>query len=68
MTYCIYYHCPHCKRPDCGSEPGEKGNELVDVRNKTEARDLFNTYKPCRHMKIISIEKYDPHWRITKIE
>lgn len=56
MIYICHYRCPHCKHPDCGEEPMKQDNELVEAISKTDARRFFNQYKPCRHMKIVSIE------------
>lgn len=57
MVYIVYYTCPHCKNPDCGEDPMKRANELVTARTKTEAREIFNSGKPCRHMKIAEIRE-----------
>lgn len=51
--YLVWVACPHCKTP-CGPDVG---NEYVPAKNKAEARELINAYKPCRHMQIIKIEE-----------
>lgn len=57
MVYICYYNCPHCKNPDCGEEPMKRANELVSATSKTDARQFFNQHKPCRHMKLLSVEE-----------
>ena len=55
-TYKITYNCPHC--PDeCGYGALREANELLDARNKTEARSIFQALKGCRWKKIIRIEE-----------
>ncbi len=61
MVYKVCYNCPNCKNPDCGEDKMWIANELVEARNKAEARQIFNDGKPCRHMKIVEIvpDKYE---------
>ena len=54
--YWVYYNCPHCPKPCTLDGPMVEGNEGVEAENKTEARAIFNAYKPCRWMKITRIE------------
>ena len=56
-AYRICYSCPHCKSPKCGSNPETVANDVCHAGSKAEARKVFNTYKACRHKKIIKIEK-----------
>ena len=55
--YVVYYACPHCRKP-CSS-PMQEANELVEAQNKGEAWKIFQTYKPCRWMRIARIEKIE---------
>lgn len=57
MVYICYYHCPHCKHPNCGEDPMRRANELIPATSKADARATFNHLKPCRHIKLISIEE-----------
>ena len=61
MVYKVCYNCPNCKNPDCGEDKMWIANELVEARNKAEARQIFNDGKPCRYMKIVEIvpDKYE---------
>ena len=54
-TYKIVYHCPHCPN-ECGYGALREANELVECKNKTEAREIFQAYKGRRWKKIIRIE------------
>lgn len=58
MIYKINFNCPKCKHP-CNENPTELYNELVDCNDKAEARRIFQAYKPCRHMQIVSITETD---------
>lgn len=57
-TYVVYFSCPNCKKP-CGEDPNEKANECLYANSKTEARQIFNSLKPCKHMKITEIKETD---------
>lgn len=57
MTYIVHYTCPHCKNNSmCGDNPMKRANELIVANNKTEARNIFNRNKQCKHMKICEIK------------
>lgn len=56
MIYICYYSCPHCPNPCTFEDPDTEANELVDVNSKREARELFQSAKQCRWMKLKRIE------------
>jgi hypothetical protein len=35
----------------------KRANELIPATSKADARATFNHLKPCRHIKLISIEE-----------
>lgn len=57
MNYVCYYACPHCKNPTCGFDPMTGGNEIFFAPTRAKAVEMFNAYKPCRHMKVTKVEK-----------
>lgn len=56
-TYIVYYSCPFCPSPDCGSDPESEANEMCYAESKREAREWFNGAKMCRWMKVTRIEE-----------
>ncbi len=57
-VYKVTYTCPHC--PDeCSYGKDREANELIDAKNKTEARAIFQSGKGCRWKKISRIEIMD---------
>lgn len=57
MNYVCYFNCPHCKKPTCGFDPMKGGNEIFFAPTRAKAVEMFNAYKPCRHMKITKVRK-----------
>jgi hypothetical protein len=54
-TYKVTYTCPHCPI-ECFYGAFREANELINAKNKTEARRIFQSYKGCRWQKISRIE------------
>lgn len=54
-TYKVTYTCPHCPN-ECSYGKDREANELINAKNKTEARLIFQHSKSCRWKKISRIE------------
>lgn len=57
--FICYWNCPHCKKPCC-ENPLEEHNDIFQAWTKQEAKEQFQAEKPCRHIKLIRIERYCP--------